>query len=145
MTMEPVTKRDVVALILYDREGNILLQHRTKGIAVLPDYWAFFGGGIEAGETPADALRRESLEELNYVPQQPSLLLTKELDVPGANIVGRLDVYVEAFLDDKSALKLGEGQGWGWFETEATRSLKMIEQDRAIISYLKNKYKGAIK
>jgi len=59
-------KHKVALIILYDHEKNFLLQHRTRDAAVLPDYWAFFGGGIKKGETPEDGVRREAYEELNY-------------------------------------------------------------------------------
>src|ERR1700730_3711094 len=41
--------RNVSVLILYDNDSKILLQHRTTDAPTFPDYWAFFGGGIEEG------------------------------------------------------------------------------------------------
>ncbi|HIH17265.1 MAG: 7,8-dihydro-8-oxoguanine triphosphatase [archaeon GW2011_AR6] len=60
-------RRDVAVIILYDNKKRILLQHRGKNSPRLPGYWAFFGGGIEKGETPEQAVRRECKEELNYI------------------------------------------------------------------------------
>lgn len=68
---------DVSLLILYTSSGRLLLQHRTPDAFTLPNYWAFFGGGIEAGETPADALEREALEELSYRVQKPCFLMAQ--------------------------------------------------------------------
>ncbi|MDQ5822609.1 MAG: NUDIX hydrolase [Chloroflexota bacterium] len=46
-----------------DPTGRILLQHRDSGAPVAPDKWALPGGGIEPGEEPETAARRELLEE----------------------------------------------------------------------------------
>ena len=56
-----------VAIAILYRDGKFLLQLRDNipGIAY-PGYWGFFGGHIEAGENPEDALKRELLEEITY-------------------------------------------------------------------------------
>jgi 8-oxo-dGTP diphosphatase len=46
-------------------EGRrILLCHRSPGRRWYPDVWDLPGGHVELGETPAEALERELLEEL---------------------------------------------------------------------------------
>ena len=63
--------RNVSVLIFYTSMGHILLQHRTNDATRLPNFWAFFGGGIEEGESPKEALEREMREELSYQVQKP--------------------------------------------------------------------------
>lgn len=65
-------RKEVAIAILY-RDGQFLMQLRDDipGIAY-PGHWAFFGGHIEPGELPEDALKRELLEEIGYVPSAPS-------------------------------------------------------------------------
>lgn len=54
-------KQVVAALLL--REGKLLICQRTRH-QPMPLKWEFPGGKIEAGEEPAQALRRELEEEL---------------------------------------------------------------------------------
>lgn len=59
-----------VALAMLQREGRWLLQLRDDipGI-VAPGCWGLFGGHLEPGETPEQALRRELLEEIGWQPR----------------------------------------------------------------------------
>lgn len=57
--------RRVACFILRDEEGRVLLQHRDKNAPILLNHWAFFGGGIEEGESPEEAVKREAKEELD--------------------------------------------------------------------------------
>lgn len=57
--------RKVALIIFYDKLGRILLQNR-KGISKYGEEWGYFGGGIEQGETPEEAVVRETKEELTF-------------------------------------------------------------------------------
>ena len=65
---------DLASLALYDEEGRILLQHRDANARNSPDHWGFFGGHMEEGETPEEAMRRELMEEIEYAPLNPVFL-----------------------------------------------------------------------
>lgn len=65
-------------IILYDRQNRILLQHRTVDAERLPDCWAFFGGQIDVGESPLEAVYREAFEELNCRLRFPRLVLERD-------------------------------------------------------------------
>jgi len=121
---------NVALIVLYDQNRRILLQHRTADAERLPNYWAFFGGGIKNGETPIDGIKREAIEELQYELKNPIFFLKKNFRLPNAE--GHLYIFIEPFYGDKSSLKLCEGQGWGWFSIEEINDCKMIEHDKEI-------------
>ncbi len=53
----------VVAAVLIDADGRVLLAQRPKGKS-MAGFWEFPGGKLQAGETPESALIRELNEEL---------------------------------------------------------------------------------
>ncbi|HVJ52047.1 MAG TPA: NUDIX domain-containing protein [Aliidongia sp.] len=59
--------RNVAAAVLVAEDGRYLLQLRDDKPGLhLAGHWALFGGALEPGETAADGLRRELIEELDF-------------------------------------------------------------------------------
>jgi len=54
---------EVVCGVLTQPDGRFLLAQRPEG-RIWAGFWEFPGGKIEPGESPAEALSRELLEEL---------------------------------------------------------------------------------
>ena len=55
--------RRIAAVVLVDQRGWLLLQERDDRAPVDPDKWSMVGGGIEEGESDAEAAVRELAEE----------------------------------------------------------------------------------
>jgi len=57
--------KEIAQLLLFDRDGRLVIYLRdNKPEIPFPNHWDFFGGHLEAGETPEQALARELNEEL---------------------------------------------------------------------------------
>lgn len=116
----------ISVIILYNKEGKMLLEHRSKTRKKYPDYWAFFGGHTEEGETPEETVRREVKEELNYDLSNAVFLYVRPLE--NGN---EMHVHVGLYDESQSiTLDPRESQGYGWFTLEEVKKLdKTIEHD----------------
>ncbi len=97
-----------VAIAILYREGKFLLQLRDDipGIAH-PGKWAFFGGHIEPGEKPEEAMKRELAEEISYTPD-----IVSEFGVyPDTDVVRH--VFSAPLTVELKDLVLGEGWDMG--------------------------------
>lgn len=129
--------RHVSLLLLFDEHKRILLQHRSEDAKRLPGHWAFFGGGIEPGETPEQTLMRESQEELHYKPQNPKKMMVQTYTYQGEE--NHKHIFMEP-IEHAQTLRQDEGQGMGWFTPQEARALKMIGHDRDTLETLDGKY-----
>ncbi len=60
--------RQIAQALVFDRNGRLLIYLRdNKSEIPFPDHWDFFGGHLESGESPDQALVREVEEELGLV------------------------------------------------------------------------------
>ncbi|MCD6576125.1 MAG: NUDIX domain-containing protein [Nanoarchaeota archaeon] len=128
--------RRVALAIFYTKDKKILLQNR-ENMSKFGEKWGFFGGRIEEGETPEEALKREIKEELTY-------------DLRDFRFIGKAfaevipNHFVEAYiflspLDDKQKyFEQKEGSGMKLFTIEEAENLKMMPGiDKEILKVIK--------
>lgn len=99
-------------------EDTFLLQLRDDNPNIAnPNVWGFVGGGIEEGETPEEAIRRELREEIGIVP--------RHLTCIGHTTDNKFRFI--AYLDDEEAEKLvlGEGQEIRFFRPEEVSDMAL--------------------
>jgi 8-oxo-dGTP diphosphatase len=59
---------EIIAGAILLRAGAVLLGRRSPRKRAYPDCWDVLGGHVEAGETPAEAVAREVMEEAGVAP-----------------------------------------------------------------------------
>ena len=81
----PSSRVEVAAAVIFNERGEFLLAQRPAGKAYA-GYWEFPGGKVEAGESAADALRRELHEELGIDAVAAYPWLTRDFDYSHAAV-----------------------------------------------------------
>lgn len=135
---EGKTKRDIALLIIINKEGKLLLQHRSEHLERWPGYWGFFGGGIEEGETPEEGLKREIHEELGYRVENHKLLL--EQDFVGKNHWGVRYIYACEHDESQEFILCSESQGCDWYHVNDLDGIKLHREDYKTIRSFNGKF-----
>ncbi|MBZ9578728.1 NUDIX domain-containing protein [Patescibacteria group bacterium] len=126
-------------IALRDKDGKVLLQHRTSDAPSDPNCWTFFGGTIEGGETPEEAARREAKEELGI--ELKNLKFFKKYRFSLKNKISELVIFTAPLTISIEQLRKQqkEGQGLGLFSLEELKKLKIADHIMAILKDLFNR------
>ncbi len=110
---------DAVAAIITVGVGRYLLQHRDNVPHIwYPGHWGCFGGGVQEGEEPLEALARELNEEIEFQPSQVTYFsrFDFDLDPIGLRSYYRTYYLINISPEEQAALVLHEGDGMEVFE-----------------------------
>lgn len=130
MTGDPVV--EVVAGVIADARGRILLARRTEG-RDLAGLWEFPGGKCEPGESPEAALIRELHEELGIHAEVGASLIAVPQQYPHKRL--RLDVRHIASWRGGTPKGL-DGQALAWVPPHKLASYAMPSADRPVVAAL---------
>ena len=122
----------VVAAALIDARGRVLIAQRPPG-KHLAGMWEFPGGKVEPGEAPAEALRRELLEEIGITIGTPRPLLRLKHTYPYGEVL--LDAWVvRRYHGEPRSL---DGQALCWCSRASLDAAGLLPADRPIIGALR--------
>lgn len=122
---------DVVAGVITDATGRILLARRTDG-RDLAGLWEFPGGKREPGETPEQALIRELDEELGIQVEVGDPIIAVPQHYPHKRL--RLDVRrIERW---RGKPRGNEGQALAWVPPTKLSTYSMPPADRPVVAAL---------
>ena len=120
-----------------ERDKFLLGRHSDDGT------WETFGGGLDFGENPAEALKREILEEtgceLSYVSERPIFALPHIVhNKRGMDWFYNFPIYYEVKFDISKVNFLLQYSEVKWFTIEDIHDLDIFEGELGIKEALKN-------
>jgi 8-oxo-dGTP pyrophosphatase MutT (NUDIX family) len=126
--LQPV---DAAAAIIIDADGRYLMQLRDAAPQIFyPGHWGCFGGAVDFGEDPLQALRRELAEELELEaqPSQVSLFTRFDFDFSPLGKRKVYRIYYDVRIDraQQLRLRLHEGQAMDCFSGPEILSLHKV-------------------
>ena len=120
----------IVTAAVIARDNTFLVTRRQKGVH-LEGYWEFPGGKCEPGESLADCLRRELIEELDADAEIGEELLAVTHTYPERTI--ELHFIACALQSDPRPLL---GQEMRWVPRDVLRTLRFPPADDELIALL---------
>lgn len=115
----------IAVVLLVDRRGHVLLQHRDEHAPRAADQWGLVGGHAEDGEDWDDAVRRELAEETG-VRAELALWRAEELTYADGHR-SEYRVYAAGVDLTDDDIVLGEGRAIVFVEPDRARGLDLAE------------------
>jgi 8-oxo-dGTP diphosphatase len=144
MVSNPALQRAVCGVVLYVEDGRVLLQQRDNKPSIpYPGWWTFFGGAVEDGERPDEAIVRELREELELT-QTVTFWFDYECPVrtqPGV-VTTRNYMFVAQLTVPLEALTLREGQSMRLWSKAAARDLELAYEQTYVLRAFFDRFVG---
>jgi 8-oxo-dGTP diphosphatase len=127
-------ERPKCGLLIENKEGKVLLQLRDDDPAIrYPNLWGTFGGQVEEGETPEEAIVRELDEELGYRLSGPEYFGNFPLDGYDIHMYRKIDH--DLALD---TLTVREGQEGRFFSLDEVKDIDCAANcNEIVIAYFR--------
>lgn len=116
----------IVRLMVFNRAGQVLLQHRTPTKDIFPNCWdSAAAGHVDAGEDYGAALKREISEELGLSGLRPKFLGRYRSDetIGGKRFNRFTNCYTATTEETPTQLEKHKIDGWQWFDLEEVKRM----------------------
>ncbi|QDH15652.1 (deoxy)nucleoside triphosphate pyrophosphohydrolase [Oecophyllibacter saccharovorans] len=123
----------VVAAVLIDREGQILVAQRPEGKSYA-GWWEFPGGKVERDESPERALVRELGEELGIEALEEDLEPFTFISTDCGSFHLLMPVYLLQHWEGTPTSR--ENQTLAWIRPEALGGLQLLKPDLPLVPRL---------
>ena len=127
------TIKVVAAIICNDMERKNRIFATARGYGDLKGGWEFPGGKVEPGETPQQALKRETMEELSTEIKVGELIDTIEYDYPTFHL--SMDCFWAEVITGQ--LELKEAEAAKWLTKDQLESVAWLPADITLIDKIR--------
>ncbi len=106
--------RTVAIALFLDKDLNVVVQDR-RGVSKVGEKYGFWGGELDKGESPDQAIRRELEEELGFIPKKldywkkSSFTIQEEGKYKGKEV--ELHIFLSPITPQLEKAKVIEGKG----------------------------------
>jgi 8-oxo-dGTP diphosphatase len=126
-------KIEVVAAIVYFKNEILCVQRQKNKLSYISEKFEFPGGKIEKDESKQDALKRELIEELNFIPTKiDDLFLTVVHQYPDFE----LTMHSFKCYSETKDIQLNEHISAEWLSIKNLNKLDWAEADIPIVNRL---------
>ncbi|MDC1505940.1 (deoxy)nucleoside triphosphate pyrophosphohydrolase [Winogradskyella sp.] len=126
-------KVEVVAAIIYFNNEILCVQRPENKLDYISKKFEFPGGKIEHGESKKEALKRELIEELNFIPSKiDSLFLTVVYEYPDFE----LTMHSFKCYSETKKIQLNEHISFEWLNLKNLKKLDWAAADVPIVNRL---------
>ncbi len=119
----------VPCIVVFNREGKVLLLRRAKGKRN-GGRWEIPGGSLRYGESPRKGAIRELMEEtgLKVSPLSVFPVDTFGFLYPDMGVEFVIPLYSTMVEDFEPRIREDEHDGWGWFTVEEVKEMELRDE-----------------
>ena len=122
---------EVCAALIFDGD-KVLLTSRPEH-QEHSGYWEFPGGKIEAGETPAQCIKRELKEELDIEVLVYDTVYMLEHEYPDKHVSLR---FMRCIIKDGQKPQAQEKQEYAWVKRNKLNDYRLLPADKPVVKFL---------
>jgi 8-oxo-dGTP diphosphatase len=146
MTNKPVIQKIILAGVVFNKQGKLLILQRSEGEDVYPGMWELPSGKREFFESSYDTLTREIKEEagLNIEVIQPCSVFEYKIEKPN-EIRDSTQISLIAISNTSEVRLSEEHQSYAWISKDEIDKYDMSDETRKVIRKALNLYSKILK